>query len=173
MLNGTWKGMIRDICESDVATVCDIYNYYVANTAVTFEEQSISYGQMLARVEEVTEALPWLVCEERDLIMGYAYARRWKQRSSYRYSVESTVYVLNDAVGKGIGGRLYRELVTRLRELQVHCVIGGIALPNPASVGLHERMGFEKVAHFREVGRKMNKWIDVGYWELVLSHEVS
>ena len=67
---------------------------------------------------------------------------------------------------------IYTELVARLRGLQVHSVIGGIALPNPASVGLHESVGFEKVAHFREVGWKMNKWIDVGYWELVFSHEV-
>jgi L-amino acid N-acyltransferase YncA len=165
-------GIIRDVCEDDAEAICGIYNYYIANTFITFEEEPIAPQQMLERVAETGAALPWLVCEEQGCVVGYAYASPWKSRRSYRYTVESTVYVSADAVGRGFGGRIYSELVARLRGLQVHSVIGGIALANPASVGLHESLGFEKVAHFREVGWKMNKWIDVGYWELVFLHEV-
>ncbi|EGM68484.1 phosphinothricin N-acetyltransferase [Shewanella sp. HN-41] len=78
------------------------------------------------------------------------------------------MYLSQDAIGNGIGSRLYKALIERLRDLSIHSIIGGIALPNAASVALHEKLGFEKVAHFKEVGRKMNRWIDVGYWEMVL-----
>lgn len=78
------------------------------------------------------------------------------------------MYLSKESVGQGIGTRLYAALLDRLRSLSFHSVIGGIALPNPASVALHEKMGFAKVAHFKEVGWKMNRWIDVGYWELIL-----
>jgi phosphinothricin acetyltransferase len=78
------------------------------------------------------------------------------------------VYLHPASVGKGIGSRLYDALLTELRGRQIHTVIGGIALPNKASVALHERFGFEKIAHFKEVGRKFGEWIDVGYWQLIL-----
>lgn len=101
-------------------------------------------------------------------LLGYCYASKWKGRCAYRYSVESTVYLSPDATGKGIGSKLYGTLLAELRQRQFHTVIGGIALPNPASVALHEKLGFEKVAQFRQVGNKFGRWIDVGYWQLLL-----
>ena len=112
--------------------------------------------------------LPWLVAEQTDQVIGYAYASKWKERCAYRYSVESTVYLDPSFTGQGIGTKLYEALLAILQRNSIHIVIGGIALPNPASVALHERLGFNKVAHFKEVGYKFNRWVDVGYWEASL-----
>jgi phosphinothricin acetyltransferase len=123
---------------------------------------------MRARIAEVLETLPWLVHEEDGRVLGFAYASRWKGRCAYRFAAESTVYVADGHARRGIGRALYTALLSDLRARGVHCVIGGIAQPNPASVALHEALGFSKVAHFREVGWKFGRWIDVGYWEVVL-----
>lgn len=163
---------MRDVTESDAAQICDIYNYYVLHTTITFEEEAVSADAMVLRIEEGGEdgarGLPWLVWGEEEQVLGFCYASKWKGRCAYRHSVESTVYVHPDFLGRGIGLRLYEALLAELRLLGIHAVMGGIALPNEASVALHERLGFEKVAHFREVGRKFERWIDVGYWQLVL-----
>ena len=92
--------------------------------------------------------------------------RQWKARSAYRFSVESTVYIDQNSIGNGIGSLLYKELLSNLKNSRIHSVIGGIALPNPSSIALHEKYGFKKVAQFKEVGIKFDKWIDVGYWQL-------
>jgi phosphinothricin acetyltransferase len=101
-------------------------------------------------------------------VVGYAYAGPWRSRAAYRDAVESTVYVESGLAGSGIGSKLYDALIPELRRRSFHCAMGGIALPNAASVALHEKKGFIKVAHFREVGWKFQRRIDVGYWELVL-----
>jgi len=160
--------MIRSVKAGDATAICDIYNHFVENTIVTFEEQAVSVAEMQGRIWNVTEAYPWFVFESSDGVLGYTYASRWQSRCAYRYSVESTVYLAPTATGRGIGSKLCEKLIAILREQGIHSIIGGIALPNPESVVLHEKMGFEKVAHFKEVGWKFNKWIDVGYWELIL-----
>jgi L-amino acid N-acyltransferase YncA len=158
--------MIRAATASDADAIARIYNHYITNTIVTFEEDPISSADMASRLAEVTAAsLPWIVVEQDGEVFGYAYATKWKGRCAYRFSVESTIYLAPGATGKGFGTTLYERLVAILREGSTHVVIGGIALPNAASVALHERLGFEKVAHFREVGFKFEKWIDVGYWQ--------
>ena len=101
-------------------------------------------------------------------VVGYAYAGRWHDRSAYRYSVETTIYLDADHLGKSIGSGLYAALLQQLKERGMHVAIGGIALPNPGSVALHEKLGFRKVAHYGEVGFKFNRWIDVGYWQHAL-----
>ena len=101
-------------------------------------------------------------------VVGYAYATKWNRRSAYRFSAEVTVYLDHGRRGRGIGSKLYQQLLPTLQLSGIHVAIGGIALPNNASVALHEKLGFQKVAQFREVGFKFNKWIDVGYWEKVL-----
>ena len=161
--------MIRNVKKEDAGPICEIYNYYVENTVITFEEKTVSVPEMRNRIDEITDLFPWLICEEEGIVCGYAYASRWKSRSAYRYSVESTVYLSEVSVGQGIGTQIYEELINRLRSLSIHSLIGGIALPNPACVALHEKLGFEKVAHFKEVGCKMSRWIDVEYWELILN----
>jgi len=160
--------MIRRATEEDAAEICEIYNHYVLETAVTFEEEPVGAAEMSQRIRETLPSLPWLVWKEDERVLGYCYASRWKGRSAYRYAVESTVYLRPDAVGRGLGTKLYRSLLAELRDRELHVAIGGIALPNAASVALHEKLGFEKVAHFRQVGMKFNRWVDVGYWQLIL-----
>ena len=160
--------MIRSATIEDAAQICDIYNYYVLETTITFEEQPVSPEEMKQRISETLEGLPWLVWEDGGRIQGFAYASKWKSRSGYRYSVESTVYLHPDMHGKGIGSRLYQELLNKLRQHGIHAVIGGIVLPNAASMALHEKLGFKKIVEFKEVGRKFDRWINVGYWQLLL-----
>ena len=161
--------MIRDATIDDAAGICTIYNYYIENTFVSFEEQPLAVAEMQDRIETVLSGrLPWLVYIDNNIIVGYAYAARWHIRAAYRHSVESTVYLQHGYTGNGVGSSLYAELIARLQALKYHAVIGGIALPNAASVALHEKFGFQKVAHYRETGCKYGKWIDVGYWELIL-----
>jgi len=161
--------VIRAATASDSDSIARIYNHYVLNTAVTFEEQAVSAKQIAERISEVASAsLPWLVAEQAGQVVGYAYATKWKERCAYRFSVESTVYLDPGFVGKRFGVKLYEALFALLKEGGIHVVIGGIALPNPASVALHEKFGLAKVAHFREVGFKFGKWIDVGYWQVTL-----
>lgn len=163
--------MIRPATIEDAPHICDIYNHYIAHTAVTFEEEPVSADTMSTRISETAASLPWIVNEDGGTILGYACAARWKERRAYRFSVESTVYVKKDAVGRGIGTELLRHLLEEIKAKKIHAVVAGIALPNERSLRLHEKCGFRKVAHFAEVGFKFNKWIDVGYWELVLDEK--
>jgi L-amino acid N-acyltransferase YncA len=160
--------MLRPCKPADAESICSIYNHYVLETAVTFEEVPVKAAEMARRIADVTAKFPWLVWEQEGKVVGYAYASLWKERSAYRHSVESTVYLAPEATGQGIGTQLYAALLTELRSRQVHCAIGGIALPNEASVALHEKVGFTKIGHFREVGWKFGAWVDVGYWEILL-----
>ena len=160
--------MIHPALPADAEAIAAIYNHYILNSISTFEEQIISAQTMARRMAEVNAAaLPWLVAEDAGRITGYAYASRWKTRSGYRFSVESSIYLDPSMVGGGLGTRLYQALLADVRQLGVHAVMGGVSLPNEASVRLHEKLGFLKVAHFKEVGYKFGGWIDVGYWQLI------
>lgn len=159
--------MIRTATSTDASAICAIYNHYVTRTIVTFEEQPVTSAEMQSRMAAVLEKLPWLVIEHDGDIAGYAYASPWKSRAGYRFAVESSIYLAPTHVGRGFGSALYQSLLDDLRARNIHCVIGGAALPNAASVALHERLGFRKVAHFRKNGFKFDRWIDVGYWQLL------
>ncbi len=161
---------IRPIKESDAAEIVAIYNNYVLETCVTFETEIVDVAQMVQRIRETFAAhLPWLVAEDSGKVIGYAHASQWKSRWGYRYSVESTIYLDAAHIGKGVGLRLYAALIDAVRSCSMHAIIGGIALPNDASINLHERLGFRKVAHFEQVGYKRDRWVDVGYWQLLLT----
>jgi L-amino acid N-acyltransferase YncA len=161
--------MIRAATESDAQAIADIYNYYIKNTVVTFEEQPVSQNDIVERIQKVrSSSLPWLVAEDGGVVIGYAYAGKWNARSAYRHTVESTVYLSHLSVSKGWGTRLYQVLFDTLRQKSIHVVIGGITLPNPASIALHEKFGMKQVAHFKEVGHKFGQWLDVGYWQTEL-----
>lgn len=160
--------MIRPATPSDAAEIVAIYNHYVATTTVSFEESPVSAEEMAQRIIDVSAQLPWYVYEQHGRVVAYAYATPWRVRAAYRFSVETTVYVSSEHPRRGLGSQLYRTLIDDLRERGICVVIGGIAQPNIASVALHEAMGFEKVAHFKQVGRKFEQWVDVGYWELLL-----
>ena len=158
--------LIRPAGVADADAIARIYNHYIRETVVTFEEEEVSTREIAGRIEQIVGAsLPWLVVEHAGSVTGYAYAGAWHLRSAYRYSVESTIYLDHGHTGNGTGTRLYESLLAILRAKSLHVVIGGIALPNAASVALHERLGFKKVAHFREVGFKFGRWVDVGYWQ--------
>lgn len=163
--------MIRAVKLEDAREIAEIYNYYILNSCVTFEEFAVSAEEMRGRIEATNSKYPWLVFEKDEEIIGYAYASAWKPRSAYKHTVESTVYLKKEATKNGIGSLLYTALIGQLTDLGFHAVIGGISLPNEASVALHEKFGFEKIAQFKEVGYKFQKWIDVGYWELLIRNK--
>jgi L-amino acid N-acyltransferase YncA len=158
---------IRNAELSDAAQVAEIYNYYIKNTHQTFETEILSADEMQKRIAEISANYPYLVAEEESEIYGYAYATQFKLRQAYAYSAEVSIYVKNEAKQKGIGSRLYAKLFAELAETHIHAIFAGISLPNDASVRFHERHGFTKAAHFREVGYKLGRWIDVGYWEII------
>ena len=163
----------RTICPAtaaDADRICTIYNHYISTTTISFEEEPVTSNDMAQRIADVAAAnLPYLVMSEGDKLIGYAYATKWRVRAAYRYSVESSIYLDPGYAGKGAGTMLYEALLAELRQRGLHVVIAGIAQPNDASVRLHERLGFEKAAHFSEVGMKFGRWIDVSYWQLKLS----
>jgi len=160
---------VRSATADDAEVVARIYGHYIVHTTISFEEQPVAAAEMAVRIAEVlSSSLPWVVAEDAGRVVGYAYAGKWKGRCAYRHSVETSVYLDSQFTGRGIGTQLYRELLAMLRDRSIHVAIGGIALPNAASVALHERLGFDKVAHFRQIGYKFGQWIDVGYWQTSL-----
>ncbi|HEX8246570.1 MAG TPA: GNAT family N-acetyltransferase [Pyrinomonadaceae bacterium] len=159
---------IRPVNKQDAAQIAEIYNYYIETSHATFELETIDAAEMENRIKEsFARDYPFFVGEAGAEILGYAYGRQFRPRRAYRHSIEVSVYIKNGAHGKGIGTKLYERLFTEILQKDFHAVIAGISLPNEASIKLHEKFGFEKVAHFREVGFKFGRWIDVGYWELI------
>ena len=159
---------LRDAAANDAAAIQAIYAPIVRDTTISFEIDPPSVAEMTARIERIAERYPFIVAERDAEVLGYAYAGPLKDRAAYDRSVEVTVYVAQRARGTGVGRRLYRELFERLRRRGVHSAIAIIALPNAGSVALHERMGFRPVGTLREVGRKFDRWHDVGWWQLML-----
>jgi len=158
--------MIRQAKEADAEAIADIYNYYVTDTIVTFEEEPVLPDEIARRIDQVAKAgLPWLVAEAQGRIVGYAYATPWKERIGYRFSVETTVYLSKDSTGHGVGTELYAELFKLLEAAGIKSAVGGVALPNDASVALHEKFGMRKVAEFERIGVKFGQWINVAYWQ--------
>ncbi|MDR2137976.1 MAG: GNAT family N-acetyltransferase [Tannerella sp.] len=160
--------MIRKATEQDAAAIADIYNYYVEKTIITFETEAVSTAEMRQRIAAISSDYPCYVCETAGRVAGYCYAAQWKKRCACRRTVESTVYVDPGLRNRGIGRSLMTQLIGSLRQTNIHAVIACISIPNPESIRLHERLGFEKVSHFREVGWKLDTWVDTGDWELLL-----
>src|SRR5690242_3122067 len=121
--------MIRPVTTADAAAICAIYNPYVLETTITFEEVAVTTAELEGRISETIPALPWLVWEDEGGLRGYAHASKWKGRCAYRHSAEVTVYVDARATGQRIGTQLYKALLDDLRERRFHTAIGGIALP--------------------------------------------
>ena len=157
---------MRSIRASDAPAICAIYNPYVLETAITFEQTPVTESEMAQRIRDCTVLYPWLVAEADGKVMAYAYATRWRTRAAYDHTLESTIYVDKAYTGRGIAKPLYLELLRQLKIQNVHAVVGCIALPNDASIAIHERCGFVKVAHFPQVGRKFERWVDVGFWQV-------
>lgn len=161
--------VIRDATSEDGESIASIYNHYIETSVITFEEERVTGSEMEARMAAVrADGYSWLVAESEGNVAGYAYAGRWQKRSAYRHTAEVTVYLHHAFTGRGLGTRLYEAIFTKLHDMEVHAVIGGITLPNPASVALHEKFGMTQVAHYKEVGFKFGRWLDVGYWQVLL-----
>ena len=161
--------MIRPATPADAEALVNIYNPYITDSVITFEEEPISAEEFAGRIKKVLDGgYPYYVAEEDGRIVGYSYASQFRTRYSYRFTCESTVYLDADYKGRGLGTQLYQVLIDELRQRGFHMVIGGVTLPNPASEALHTKLGFKKIAHFSEVGFKFNRWLDVGFYELKL-----
>lgn len=156
---------VRQICLQDAPAIQAIYAPYVTDTAISFEEVPPDLAEFEKRIVALLPRYPFLVAEVGGQIAGYAYACEHRTRPAYRTSIDVAVYVAADAHRRGVASSLYSHLLSAAAELGYHAAFAGIALPNEASVGLHEAMGFEPVGIYREVGRKFDAWHDVGWWQ--------
>lgn len=157
--------MIRKVELKDAKAIVDIYNYYILNTNITFEVETLKEEDMKERIQKIMKKYPYIVYEDEGQVLGYAYLSEFKSRAAYRFSVESSIYLDIKSKGKGIGKKLYEEILELAEGYDIHTIIAGITIPNEASIAIHEKLGFKKVAHFEEVGYKEGKWLDVGYWQ--------
>jgi len=156
----------------DAADIISIYAPYCAESShVSFETVAPSVEQMRERIERITGNFPWLIGELDGEMAGYVYAGLHRERAAYRWAVEVAVYIAAKFHGRGVGRALYDALFAILRELGYFKAFAGVSLPNSASVGLHESMGFRPAGVFHGVGYKCGRWIDVGWWELELQSE--
>lgn len=160
--------MIRPVHINDAQELLEMYNYYVINTTVNFDIEPLSLKTFTDKLNIITADYPFIVLEENNEILGYAYGSRFRPRAAYNYVAESTVYVKHTAHGKQIGSKLYAELIRLLKETDLHTVLGVLTIPNEASIKLHEKFGFEQVANLKEVGLKFGEWQNVGIWQLKL-----
>jgi L-amino acid N-acyltransferase YncA len=155
--------------EHDAEAVAAIYRPAVETSVASFEEVPPTGAEMGERIRSTLERTPWLVAEAEDGVIGYAYAGRHLERPGYRWSVNVSVYVAADARGRGVGRALYAELFATLRRQGFVNAYAGIALPNPASIALHESFGMRRVALYERVGFKFGAWHNVGWYWLRLS----
>lgn len=153
---------------TDGAAIAEIYNHYIAETTATFDTEEVSTEDMSQRILNITNEGPYLVYEADGQIIGYAYAHKWKTRTAYDLSYETTIYLRPGHEGQGIGTKLMKELIEECRFRGIHALIACITCPNEPSVRLHKKLGFTPVSHFREVGLKFGSWLDVQDLELVL-----
>ena len=164
---------IRLATPKDARQMLDIYGPVVLGTAISFEVETPSEQEFRRRIAETLQRLPWLVCLCQNRVAGYAYAAPFRNRAGYRWSVEVSVYVDEEFRGRGVASALYTSLLEGLRILGYFNAYAGISLPNPASVNLHERMGFKPVGVFPSAGFKLGRWHDVGFWRLTLQEHTA
>jgi L-amino acid N-acyltransferase YncA len=156
---------IRLATPEDAAAVANIYRPIVESTSISFEAVPPTEAEMRQRMADIQTTYPWLVLVHSGEIAGYAYGSRHRPRAAYQWSVETTVYVAEGYRRRGVGRRLYAALFNILKAQGFAHAFAGIALPNPASVALHELVGFQPIGVFRSVGFKFNEWRDVGWWQ--------
>ncbi|HEX7290191.1 MAG TPA: arsinothricin resistance N-acetyltransferase ArsN1 family B [Conexibacter sp.] len=152
----------------DAAACAAIYAPYVRDGVVSFEEAVPTADQLAARIAKIAATHPWLVCERDGQVVGFSYGAPHRERAAYRWAADVSVYVDSAWQRRGVGRTLYAALLARLRAQRLHVACAGITLPNAASVGLHESLGFELVGIYRGIGWKAGSWRDVGWWQLRL-----
>jgi L-amino acid N-acyltransferase YncA len=164
---------IRLATESDAPAVAAIYAPFCEFTAVSFEVEAPTPHTMAARIRSITVHYPWLIMDDNGAVAGYAYAGRHRERAAYQWAVDVAVYVSPSHQRRGVGRALYTRLFDLLRRQGYFKAYGGITLPNPGSVGLHEAMGFTLVGVYRGVGYKLGEWHDVAWYQKTLQPERS
>jgi phosphinothricin acetyltransferase len=161
---------IRKAISDDARAICNIYNYYIENTAVTFETVPISETAMKQRINEIFLAgYMFYVGEVNGKIIGYYYTHYWNSRCAYSTTVQDSIYLDKNETGKGYGTQLFEHLFKHIDRSKTHVLIAGICIPNEGSVRLHEKFGFKQVSCMKEIGWKLGQWQDVGHWQLTLS----
>ena len=163
--------MNRQATLKDAARIAEIVNWYIENTVISFEQVAVSVAEMPVRIKTASELHPWYVFEQKGVVCGYAFAADFKSRGAYSQTVETTIYVDKDELGRGIGKSLYLHLINQLKLTSANVLVATIALPNAQSIALHEKLGYIKCGHLSEVGLKFENWVDVGYWQLILKNE--
>ncbi|MFM0779137.1 N-acetyltransferase family protein [Streptococcus suis] len=156
---------IRSARLEDAADLVAIYAPYVEKTAITFETQVPTVSEFASRIEKTLGKFPYLVAVEEGKILGYAYASTYYARAAYDWTVELSVYIKQEARGKGIGTLLYNALERELTARGFKNFLACIALPNPSSIALHEKRDYEQVAHFKKVGYKFDTWHDIVWFQ--------
>ena len=157
---------IRTASPDDAEAIAAIYGPIVADTTISFELAPPTVDEMRSRIVATLRHLPWLVSlDDAGRVNGYVYAGKHRERAAYQWSVDTTAYVREDSRGQGLGRRLYAELFRRLVDQGYYQAFAGIALPNEASIGLHEALGFQPLGVYRKVGFKKGAWRDVGWWQ--------
>jgi phosphinothricin acetyltransferase len=157
--------VVREASAADAAACAAVYAPYVTGTAITFETEPPSESEMAARIETASKSYSWLVLEHEGRVVGYAYGARFHTRPAYRWAAEVSVYLETGRRRTGAGRALYEALFTRLRERGFRIAVAGMTLPNEASVGLHEALGFEPVGTYRRIGYKLGAWHDVAWMQ--------
>ncbi|MEH2449177.1 MAG: arsinothricin resistance N-acetyltransferase ArsN1 family B [Nostoc sp.] len=165
------KATIRLANESDALKMLAIYAPVVRETSISFEIEPPSETEFQGRIKNYQQQMPWLVCQINGELLGYAYATPYRTRAAYQWSVESSVYVNVEHRRKGVAKALYSSLFQLLHLQGFYNVFAAIALPNPASVAVHEAIGFSPVGVFCRVGYKFSEWHDVGWWQLSLQQQ--
>jgi phosphinothricin acetyltransferase len=161
--------MLRDANIPDAVRMTEIYNYYIENTVITFEEEKITVKDMEQKIAGIlNRRYPCIVYEEAGRIAGYAYLNTWRPQPAYRITLETSVYLDAHCTGKGLGSILYQELINRAQSINIHSLIGVLSVPNEASRKLHEKFGFRLAGTFKETGYKFNRLIDVEFWQLFI-----
>jgi len=160
---------IRLASAADAPGILAIYAPYIENTSYTFETDVPSGNAFAERIETYLQNWPWLVCEVNGRIAGYAYASRYRERVAYQWSVECSVYVHDDYLRSGVARALYESLIEILKRQGFRNVYAVINLPNDRSVAFHEKCGFRYFATYEQVGYKLGKWKNVGWWRLILN----
>ena len=159
---------VRVATDLDLAAVAAIYEREVRTGVATFDEEPPSPDAWLAKLRSIDPGDHFLVAEIDGSVVGYAYSTAYRTRTAYRHTRETTVYVAPDATGQGVGRALYDDLLAQLRADGMRTALAAIALPNPGSIALHEAVGYHQLGVMREVGFKLGRWIDVGWWQLLL-----
>jgi L-amino acid N-acyltransferase YncA len=161
--------LIRDATpERDAGACAAIYAPYVRDTVISLEEHPPTADEFARRIEQTSATHPWIVAQDENEVIGYAYATRHRERASYRWAADVAVYINSEHHRRGVGRALYKTLFPLLIAQGLRIACAGVTLPNEASVGLHESLGFRPVGVYRNIGFKHGTWRDVGWWQLDL-----